>query len=57
MHANPIIGYLDQLPSDDDSYTTDTDYSIGDISLLSEYESTDSDSTDEHNLEQTTELP
>ena len=44
-----------QLPSDDDSLATD--YSVGDISLLSEYESADSESADEYNnQEETTEL-
>ena len=54
---NSAYGILsDQLPSDDDSSTTD--YSVGDISLFSECESIASDSTDEHNdLEEITELP
>ena len=44
-----------QLPSDDDSLATD--YSVGNISLLSEYESADSESADEYNnQEETTEL-
>ena len=44
-----------QLPSDEDSLATD--YSGGDISLLSEYESADSESADEYNnKEETTEL-
>ena len=44
-----------QLPSDEDSSATD--YSGGDISLLSEYESADSESADEYNnKEETTEL-
>ena len=54
---NSAYGILsDQLPSDDDSSTTD--YSVGDISLFSECESIASDSTDEHNdLEEIKELP
>ena len=41
-----------QLPSDDDSLATD--YSVGDISLLSEYESADSESADEYNNQEET---
>ena len=57
-HTSNNTGYClltSQLPSDDDSLATD--YSGGDVSLLSEYESADSKSADEYNnKEETTEL-
>ena len=50
------VYYHNQLSSDDDSSST-TDYSAGDISLFSECESIASDSTDEQNDLEETELP